>query len=276
MSHPTASMPDLRIVEIERLLAHEDHDSQRADPLIERLRHEPTIINPPIVAPLPGADFVILDGANRTFALRALGIPHMLVQVAPYQDGSVSLGMWRHVVTDWNLNAFLAALQRVQMLEIVPQSDAAAEPESMPLAEIMSVTGDRWLVHATGTGAGSNAPLRALVHVYQSQATLQRTTLDDLDQVWHYHPGAIALVTFRAYQPADIMRAALERDYLPPGVSRHIVQGRAVRVNYPMLELRDAYTPLERKNEALRKWTQEMIAARRVRYYAESTFQFDE
>ena len=122
----------------------------------------------------------------------------------------------------------------------------------------------------------SNAPLRDLVHVYQSQATLQRTALDDLDEIWEYHPTATALIVFRAYQPDDIVRAALDGDYLPPGVSRHIVHGRAIRVNYPMIDLRDAYTPLERKNEALRRWTQDKIAARRVRFYAESTFQFDE
>lgn len=269
-------MPDLRIVETERLLAHEDHDSQRSRPLIERLRNEPAIINPPVVAPLPGGDFVILDGANRTFALRALGCPHMLVQVASYQDGSVDLGMWRHVVTDWTRHEFLSQLQQIDSLQIVPHSSGAAEHDRDELAHLATISGERWTVFRSGPGAATNAPLRDLVRTYQSRATLQRTTLDDLDQVWHYHPNAVALVTFHTYQPEDIMRAALEKDFLPPGVSRHIVYGRAVRVNYPMIELRDPYTPIERKNEALRRWTQDMITARRVRFYAESTFQFDE
>lgn len=276
MSHTTAPMPDLRIVETERLLAHEDHDSQRSEPLIERLSHESTIINPPIVAPLPGGNFVILDGANRTFALRALGIPHMLVQVASYHDGSVELGMWRHAICDWTLQSLFAQLKQLDTLEIVPQPRNAAEPDLMPVASIAAVTGECWAVMPAGAHPSNNAPLRALVSAYQSRATLQRTTLDDLDQVWQYHPNAVALVTFRACQPDDIMRAAQDGDYLPPGISRHIVRGRAVRVNYPMIELRDPYTPIERKNEALRRWTQEMIAARRVRFYAESTFQFDE
>lgn len=276
MSPTTTPMPDLRIVEVERLFAHEDHDAQRAEPLIERLRRETTIINPAIIAPLPDGDFVILDGANRAFALRALGIPHMLTQVGSYQDGSVSLDVWRHVITDWTLSALLNHLQQITSLQIVAQPNRHAEFDSRALAQITAETGECWSVLPTSTATEDNQPLRALVHTYRSQATLQRTTLDDPDQIWHHHPSAIALITFRTCQPADIMRAALTKDYLPPGVSRHIVQGRAVRVNYPMLELRDAYTPVERKNEMLRKWTQEMIAARRVRFYAESTFQFDE
>ena len=80
---------------------------------------------------------------------------------------------------------------------------------------------------------------------------------------------------FPAYQPEDIIAAALERAFLPPGVSRHIVHGRALNVNYPMERLR-AETPLEAKNDILQTWLREQYAARSIRYYAESTFQFAE
>ncbi len=276
MKSLTAPMPDLRIVELERLRAHEDHDSQRSEPLLERFRHETTIINPPIVAPLPGGDFVILDGANRVFALRALGCPHALVQVTSYREGGVELDIWRHVVCDWTLQGLLAELKALPDLMIVPHERQTDEAHEAALATLSAVTGECWTVRPAGPNAAGYKPLRALVHAYQSRATLQRTALDDLDEIWSYHPNGMAVVTFRAFTPDDIMRAAQSSDFLPPGVSRHIVHGRAVRVNYPMLELRDPYTPLERKNEALRRWAQEKIAARRVRYYAESTFQFDE
>ena len=45
-----APPPDLRIVLTDSLQPHEEHDSQRANPLIERLKHEQVFINPPIVA----------------------------------------------------------------------------------------------------------------------------------------------------------------------------------------------------------------------------------
>src|SRR5690606_18867749 len=86
-----APLPDLRIVSASTLHPHEEHDSQRLLPLVERFRAEDYIINPPIVAPMGASQFVILDGANRCHAFRALEYPHMLVQVAAYESGYVEL-----------------------------------------------------------------------------------------------------------------------------------------------------------------------------------------
>ncbi|MFN8531878.1 MAG: hypothetical protein U0670_25005, partial [Anaerolineae bacterium] len=82
----SAPPPNLRIVPTERLHPHEEHDTQRLLPLIDRLKHETVMINPPIVAPMDadGEDYVVLDGANRTSAFSELGFPHVLVQIAPY------------------------------------------------------------------------------------------------------------------------------------------------------------------------------------------------
>ena len=44
--------------------------------------------------------------------------------------------------------------------------------------------------------------------------------------------------------------------YLPPGVSRHIIHGRALKLNYPMNKLR-ADLPLEEKNQHLQQWIRE-------------------
>ena len=276
MSHTTAPMPDLRIVEVERLRPHEDHDSQRSKPLVDRLRHEPTIINPPVVAPLPGGDFVILDGANRVFALRAIDCPHVLVQVAPYHTGAIELDLWRHVVCDWTIEALFEEIARIPGVQLLEMEAKATPDTGTQVASILATDGTSWTIEGSGPDARTNSPVRALVQIYQQRATLQRTALTDPDEIWDYHPTGAALIAFRAYKPEDIMRAAVTGDFLPPGVSRHIVHGRAIRVNYPMLDLRDPYTPLERKNESLRRWVQERIAARRVRYYAEATFQFDE
>jgi hypothetical protein len=63
---------------------------------------------------------------------------------------------------------------------------------------------------------------------------------------------------------------------LPPGISRHIIQGRALKVNYPLAVLRDQTISLAEKNEQLSLWIQEKLAKRQVRYYAESSYLFDE
>jgi hypothetical protein len=173
------------------------------------------------------------------------------------------------------LDALLEEIGRQPDLQLRVQDDPMADSDEH-IATVTGFDGGVWHVVANREEARTNRPVRTLVYAYQKRATLQRTALPDIDQIWDYHPTGAAIIAFRAYQPEDIMQAAVTGDFLPPGVSRHIVHGRAIRVNYPMVDLRDAYTPLERKNESLRRWVQDRISARRVRFYAESTFQFDE
>ncbi len=81
---------------------------------------------------------------------------------------------------------------------------------------------------------------------------------------------------FPRYDPAEIMVAARDSELLPPGITRHIISGRALRLNYPLQELRYANVSLEEKNRQLKAWIQERLYAKRIRYYAEPTFVFDE
>ena len=90
------------------------------------------------------------------------------------------------------------------------------------------------------------------------------------------YPDAIALVLFPPYNAEDIIAAAEHQAFLPPGVSRHIIQGRALKLNYPLHYLENMETSLEEKNQHLQDWIREKLANRSVRYYAESTYQFDE
>ena len=57
--------------------------------------------------------------------------------------------------------------------------------------------------------------------------------------------------------------------------SRHIIQGRALNLRYPMQRLR-VDQPLQSKNRQLAGWLQAQFAQRAARYYAEATYQFDE
>lgn len=271
MTHASAPIPDLRIVTIDTLHPHEDHDSQRSGPLIERLRTETTIINPPLVAPMGLNEFVILDGANRVTAFQALQYPHLLVQVASYNTAQVELSTWSHVVCDWTVDEFTRSLYELPSIRIKEAQDANAIAHVIfPDHRVLSIGA------ALNTAQERNGALRQVVGIYQRGAVLQRTALVEPREVFPLHPDGIALVVFPSYTPADIIEAARHHAYLPPGVSRHIVHGRAIRVNYPLARLRDRDLPLRQKNEELLRWMQDKLAQRQVRYYAESTYQFDE
>lgn len=270
-SHTSAPPPELRIIPTTAAQAHEDHDSQRSMPLVERLRKAEVIINPPIVAPMDQNNYVILDGANRCYSFRELGYPHLLVQVAPYESGYVQLDTWSHVISGWNLDALLAAFSNLEDMRLHPGQDKDAIAHLiLPDDQIFAIVGPVKSTHER------NAALRHLVGIYQKNATLYRTAITEPAEVWPLFPDAIGLVIFPHYIPADIIAAARYKAFLPPGISRHIIHGRALRVNYPLAPLRDHFMGLDEKNDRLKTWMQQKLAQRNVRYYAEATYQFDE
>lgn len=263
--------PLLRILPVDHLHPHEEHDSQRSEPLKQRILTETTMINPPLVAPMDDDQYVILDGANRVYAFSELGYPHILAQVASYDGGLVELSNWQHVVADWDGDQFIQHLRQLPEIAVNDGEDAAA------IAHIRFRDDRICAVCSPGTTIHErNAALRRIVAVYQQNARLHRTALDEPDEIWALFPDAIALIVFPSYRPADIIAAAQEHAYLPPGISRHIVHGRAIRVNYPLEALRDGTLTLEQKNADLLAWLQSKMANRQVRYYAEATYQFDE
>lgn len=266
----SAPPPDLRIVEIDAVLPHETSDIQRSKPLIARLQEADHFTNPPLVAPAVDDKFVLMDGSNRHVSLKALGFPHILVQVVDYDSGTVELGVWQHIVADWNAASLRCELESLPGVEIIAAEDAKA------IASLTLRDGSSFGIRAPVDSLRErNAALRAVVDAYHSSATLYRTALTDSTRVWTLFPTALALVSFPIYQPQDIIAAATQRAYLPPGISRHIIHGRALNLRYPMQQLR-ADLSLQKKNRQLTDWLQAQFARRSVRYYAEATYQFDE
>lgn len=263
--------PDLRIVPTDNVHPHEEHDSQRSDPLMEQFMTAQYVINPPVIASIDTDQYVILDGANRCHVFKHLRIPHLLVQVTSYESGYCELATWRHVLSHWHVGSFFAQLRSLETVEMLTHAEYPG------IAQILTRDGREINLQAPAKNIHErNAVLRRVVGIYQKNARLNRTALSDPEEIWALFPDAIALVSFPTYTPADILDAAKYQAYLPPGISRHIIHGRALRVNYPLEKLRDPNKALADKNEELCTWIQGKFANRQVRYYAESTYQFDE
>ena len=265
----SAPPPNLCIVPIEKILPHENSDAQRSQPLIAQLRQADLFTDPPVVARIPARRYVLLDGSNRHNSFKALAFRHLLVQIVDYESEFIELGVWQHIVSDWNAAHFIRQLQAIPAIDIRDGWDSDA------VAQILLREGPVYSIHAAiDSITERNFTLRQVVAAYHDHATLYRTPLTDPTQIWPLYPTGIALVMFPTYQPPDIIAAATKQAYLPPGVSRHIVHGRALKLNYPMAKLREDL-PLEQKNRALQEWVKHRLAQRSVRYYAEATYQFD-
>lgn len=277
-----APFPDLRIIAIEQLLLHEHHDPQRSGPLVAKLKASESLINPPIVAPMKqtgegqsvGAEqFVVLDGANRTFAFNELQYPHILVQVVEYSAQQMTLDVWGHVISDLAVEDLLTDLRRLPNVEV-----GEGERDNMEsMAACLLTDGKQYVIRHTSEDIHKrNHSLSEIVQIYERNAVLNRTTVRLFEEVLELFPKATGLMIFPRMTPDDVLTAARQQAYLPPGVTRHIVQGRAIQVNFPLTILRDLEMSTDEKNEMLHEWIQQKLAKRRVRYYAEATYQFAE
>ena len=238
--HESTETPDLRIVPIDRLVEHEYNDEQRTAPLAKRLQAEGLLKNPPIVAPLEDGDdprYVVLDGANRTTALQTLGYPHCLVQIVEYEDPPVTLSTWHHVVTGIGLEDYVSAIHAIDGLEM--------EPMALLNARAASPAANSWRTPSVLTGACTppaalehtlhekNNVLNAMVDTYKERGRLYRAATDHLSEAQRLYPDLTGLVMFPRYEAAEVITLARDGELLPTGLTRHLIQGRALRTNYP-------------------------------------------
>lgn len=278
-SKSAADAPVLRIVPTASLIPHELEDPQRAQPLIDRLPLDRTLKNPPLVTPLPSDRYVILDGTNRVTALSALGYEHTLVQVVQYEPPYVELDTWNHVVTGLAPEEIQARLTHLTGLE-TRTSDAfharAALARRAVLAYVIFADGRVLALAGGGMDLIQRTQLlQAVVDTYLDRGQLHRTNLHGLEPLKALYPDLSAAVIFPHYEPEEILDLAEAGLPVPTGITRHVIHGRALRLNYPLAKLGSGLS-LEEKNEELSAWLREQFARRRVRYYAESTYLFDE
>jgi hypothetical protein len=277
------SLPDLRFVPVETLVPHEQHDEHRLQMLVERIREQAVLKNPPVVAPLAAEDsnggrFVVLDGANRATAARAAGYPHMLVQVVRYPDPGVLLSTWYHA---------FGSLQRPELEKALDEINGLVHSPAQPMhARAMLARREAlaWIayenaavaLHGGGDIHERNALLNAVVDIYRNRGRFYRVTSDSLHDVRVAHPEVTALVVFPHFDPAEILEVASSGARLPAGITRHVIRWRALRLNLPLSRLADTGQSLEEKNQWLEGWLKEMLSQRHVRFYEEPTVLFDE
>jgi len=278
---PRLRMPDLRFVPVESLIPHEQHDESRSGPLVQRMREQGVLRNPPIVAELsPGeARYVILDGANRATAARAAGLPHLLVQVVRYEDTGVRLTTWHHGLVGLPVAEIEAMLRSIAGLEtcVCDMRHAHAVLARREAIAFIATDPDRAItLHGGGDLAHRNAVLNAVVDGYRSRIRFYRVTSEVIQEARTEHPEITALVVFPHFEPAEVLELATSGARLPAGITRHVVSWRALRINVPLDLLSDTRRSLEEKNRWLDEWVREKTLQRQVRFYQEPTVLFDE
>ena len=273
------NLPNLRILPIESVILHEDHDNQRTLPLVEKLRAQGIIRNPPIVMPLnDGTErYMVLDGANRVTSLRELEFPHLVAQVVDANNPHVNLQTWNHVVWGMNTKTLMASLRKVKGIELVKVDTHKSldAPKYVPM-QVRFPNGNFFIMKETPSDLATHIQtMHKVVNAYKTRASLDRTSQTLIETFKKIYPDLTALVIFPHFKIKTVLKLASQNILLPTGITRFTVSPRALHLNYPLHELSSG-KPIEYKQEYLKQWIAERVKKKGVRLYSEATFLFDE
>jgi len=275
------NLPHLEILPLEKLILHEYHDTQRTLPIIRAIEESGILRNPPIVMPLEDGSsrYMVLDGANRTTALQEMEIHHTVAQVVQIDDPGLELNPWNHVVWGVSPDTFLDWARAVPDLTLLPSAEEHLFRDLLDvhsLALLQLADGRVYTAYAQTLELMTRVRvLNELVKSYAHRTLMDRTTNYKVTSLHGLYKDLSGLVLLPPFEIGDVLCLAGEGCLMPAGSTRFSISGRALHVNFP-LGILSSDLSIEEKNAQLQEWLQDSLARKRVRYYAEPIFMFDE
>src|SRR5262245_39584453 len=188
-----------------------------------RLTTDRLLRNPPILGRHAGlTPLIVLDGATRVTALRALGAPHILAQVVDYDDDAIHLHTWSHVLSGITLDELEVTLAGEPLLA-GQRCDAAAAEQALARRETLAYLADRGgrcLALAGGVEMVARAAaLRRLFAAYAGRATIARVPPAEWRSRLAEGEAGLAVV-FPVHTKDDLVALAQGGAVLPAGITR--------------------------------------------------------
>jgi len=271
-------LPQLKIVPINSITFHEEPDEERSSKLIENLRKENILKNPPVAARRGGSEqLILLDGANRLTALHKLEIPDVLIQeIDLFDPGRVFLH-WHHAVEHFSKESFLDELTKLPDISITSLKNNGLKhhENSDLLCQIQFADGSVHAVHAHKNLFQRITDLKNITNIYKGSQYMDRVSYANLDHLKNNYPNFCALIVFRKIIKEDLVQLTQNGEKVPSGITRIILPKRALRINVP-LDLLRFDVSINQKNHWLQKRINDQIKDKSIRFYHEPTFLFDE
>ena len=271
-------LPKLKIVPISEVIFHEEPDVERSAKLIEYLRKENKLKNPPVVATHKEDNhYILLDGANRISALKELNIPDVLVQVIDLFDPSLKFLHWHHAVEHFSKEDFVEKLTQLPDINIVKLDNASINPHENGdlLCQVQFRDSSIYAIHAHDNLFQRVKDLKAITDLYKGSYYMDRVSYTDLEHLKINYRNFCALLVFRKFKKNELIQLTRNNFLIPSGITRVILPKRALRINVPLDILRFDVS-VDQKNHWLQNRITDQILDKSIRFYHEPTFLFDE
>jgi len=267
-------LPELHIVSLEQVVLHEDPDMERVTRLVDRFSADGVLKNPPVVGSSPGHPRIVLDGANRTTALRKLRYSHVLVQELDLLDPGLQLESWHHAIEHIPAQELLAHARAVDGVEVVEGEEPHISHPSVlarirfPHGKSVTMVGAEGLLERV-------RQLHAITRVYHRFSSFDRVSYSGMEHLVRNYRNFTGLISFRRFSLEDLKAVTGRGERVPSGITRILLPKRALRFNLH-LEILRAELSLEEKESWLQQTIKEKVAEKAIRFYREPTFFFDE
>ena len=277
-------MPDLQLVPTGRIRFHEHPERRRTLRLVERIRKEEILRNPPIVAGMGNGDFLLLDGANRVSAFSDLEFSHIPVQVVDYAHDEIELKGWHHLLVSGsalNLRSVYKELDGVGLKAVEQAELAGLLKERAVYAVLVDETATCWALLPGGERAKIEmheriSILEQVIAAYEGQSRLERIKLADFSQLPEVlHTVEHQLCLFPVLEKPELLQLAAEGVMIPTGITRHLIPGRALGLNIELGFIRNLKTDAE-KIRHFEDYVAGLEMEGRIRFYEESVFVMNE
>ena len=277
--------PVLRLVRTETVRFHEHAERSRTLRLVRRLEQDQILRNPPIVAGMPGGDFLLLDGANRVSAFLELGLSHIPVQLIDYGNPEIQLKGWHHLLLqarDLHLTEVFGAFPGVEVAPVGSEDVRRLLELRSLYAAFVDESQTTWGLAPAQPGAPAIEVhrlievLESVVAAYEGQTRLERVKLaDHIDLPTVIESVEHELVLFPVLTKAELMQLSGEGVMIPTGITRHLIPGRTLGLGLDL----DFLTRLDTEEEKVQHFQEHydhLLLEGRIRYYEESVFILNE
>ena len=236
--------PNLKILPLDKVRLHENHDPQRTPPLINRLNSEGILLNPPIMSHFPDTDdeYMVLDGANRVTSLREMGISHILAQVVEPDSPALRLQTWNHVIWDIGQEQFLELVSELDGIEARPYSGELLNFKEDTLA-LMQMPNLGLFKLVVSNPTERIAMLNKIVDAYKPVTRYDRTHIEEIRKIINLYSDLAALVVYPNFTIEEILENCRLNNLLPAGVTRFLVSPRALRIKVSALAFNQRPVP---------------------------------
>lgn len=271
--------PKLRIIPIDKLILHEKAEPRRIERLVQRVKKDGYFKNPIIVADFnEGSKFLVLDGVHRVKSLAELGCKDIVAQVVNYFDKGIKLYTWDHLISGCGRKKLLKKIGEVKGINLIETNREAAEKMlkgKKLIGYLLFADGNAFCVKAANGLRERTEKLLAVMNACEKFAEIERASKNDSPFSLKRRKKTGAVLVIPSYTKKEILKVAKEGKVLPAGVTRHIIPNRVLGLDICLLMLKNDLS-LSAKNKSLGKFIDNKIKEKRIRFYSDSVFVFDE